>query len=115
MSDKVCAECGTPLPEGWKRITCSDECWLKRNRRQCREYRARKQAKEGLEFKGAGRENKGRKGEPGSKGTRLCAGGCGRWINDYRCTACWAKWRKAHGLPVETENESTLGDEWLTM
>ena len=102
---KTCAECGKPLPQGCIRITCSDECWRERSRRLNREWSARYRAKKKLEIKDAGLEKQRRVGYPGSEGKRQCAGGCGRWINDYRCKACWARLRARNGLPAEVEDD----------
>lgn len=90
---RVCLECGEPIPETrhYKSVTCSDACQHKRSDRQ---------RNGDLRRRGADVKYKRRRGEPSSHGSRLCAGGCGRWINDYRCPECWAKLRAKEGLPV---------------
>ena len=105
---KVCLECGKPIPEDRhpNSVVCSDACRAERILKQGR-LRIRDRA-------GAGWENKGRRGEPGTPGMRRCAGGCGRIINDYRCPECWAKLRAANGCSVNPD-ESGLEEHssWL--
>lgn len=90
---RVCLECGEPIPETRHPMckTCSDSCQHKRSDRQ---------RNGDLRRRGADVKYARRRGEPTSPGTRLCAGGCGRRINDYRCPECWAKLRTKEGLPV---------------
>ena len=104
---RVCLECGREIPANAhpKIVTCCVECYEKRVRRQ-RMTKASEQV-------GNGRTGvRRRPGEPGQKGTRKCAGGCGREINDYRCPECWAKLRTKHGILL-SEGDSGYEEHYI--
>ena len=107
---RVCEECGQPIPDTRNRrcVTCSDLCQrLRKNRQMSSDYR---------KMKGNGKENKHRTGMPGTPGTRLCAGGCGKMITDYRCPECWAKLRAASGCTAHPdEGGMEEHDSWLAL
>lgn len=47
------------------------------------------------------------KGTPPGGYTRRCHD-CGCLTNDYRCPACWKKWRAAHGCHVYTDTSADI-------
>ena len=104
---RFCLECGEPIPADRHpaTVTCSERCYAARVDRQ-RKTKAK-------ELMGQGRTGvKRRPGEPGQRGTRQCASGCGRWINDYRCPECWAKLRAKHGV-LQSEGESGYEEHYV--
>lgn len=96
--ERLCRECQRPIPDERRGFLCSDACRDKRERRKRDESRERQ--KLGTAKKATPRRKRNERAE---EGTRPCAGGCGRMINDYRCPECWAKLRAAHGLSLNPE------------
>lgn len=78
MTQKICKKCG-------RRIIDKEGAGLCYRCKQVEEYK--------VTFR-RGREAR-------ASNLRPCHD-CGKMIVDYRCSACWEKWKKKYGLPIDS-------------